>query len=99
MGAGRYYDGFGAKVDSIGIRDMHPSVNVKQRGPLAVNGDFDLFRVFGGVQRRPTAAKECAGRLVVERHTKGKGAVCWKRVENRHAAAGSVGRTLDLLSL
>ncbi len=89
----------GAQVDAVGVGAVHPPVDVEQRHARAVDRQLHLLGRLGGVQRGAAVAVERARGLVIERHAEAVLAVGRKGVHHREAAAGAVGRALDLFTL
>ena len=86
--AGGYFDRNGANV----IIHLHMGIDGKQRCPLAVDGDLDLFA-------RLTRAKHGPDAGVIESHLKDVLAIGRKNVSDNGAAAGAKRRAVDMLDL
>ena len=92
-------DRLGGQVETVGIRRVHPPIDVQQRHARAVYRNLDLLGRFGGVQGRAAVAIQRARRLVIERHPEPVVTVRRKRVLDRGAATGAERRTVHLLAL
>ena len=92
-------DGFGSHLDAVGVGGVHPSVDIAEGHPFAIDGDLDLLRALRGMQCRAPIAEQRAGCLVVERDPEDILAIGWKVVNDGYSAAGPVRRTLDAIRL
>ena len=92
-------DGFGSHLDTVGVGRVHPSVDIEESHPFAIDGDLDLLRALRGMQCRAPIAEQRAGCLVVERDPEDILAIGRKVLDDGYSAAGPVRRTLDAIRL
>ena len=73
---------WGPQVDTIWIRDVHPSVDIQQGYLFTINRDLDLFRAFGRMECSAATTKQLSGCLMMKRDSNNVVGVGKKGVNN-----------------